>query len=62
MNDFKDPQSVKDEDRRPSADIVGVYEEYALYSPEEEKRVLRKIDMMILPFVRLHPFLNQTGI
>lgn len=51
MNDFKDPQSPKDEYSRPSGEVVAVCEEYSFYTPEEEKRVLRKIDMMILPFV-----------
>jgi hypothetical protein len=29
----------------------------ATFTPEEERKVLRKIDMVVLPFVSGHPFL-----
>jgi hypothetical protein len=59
MNDYKSPDSVKEEGDRPSGDIVG---ECETYTPEEEKAVLRKIDMVILPFVRcLGHFFNPVA-
>lgn len=58
MNDFKSPDTVKEEGDQSSGDIVG---EYETYTPEEEKAVLRKIDMVILPFVRyLKPSLEPS--
>ena len=49
MTGHKSPSSVKDEDCGLSGDVVGSCETYTL---EEEKAILRKIDMVILPFVR----------
>lgn len=58
MNDSKSPDFVKEEGDRPSGDILG---ECETYTSEEEKAVLRKIDMVILPFVRYHkPFLEPS--
>ena len=58
MSDSKSPGSVKEAGDRPSRDVVG---ECETYTPEEEKTVLRKIDMVILPFVRnLDPFLKLS--
>lgn len=51
MNDSKSPDTVKEEGDRPSGDILGECEGY---TSEEERAVLRKIDMVILPFVRYH--------
>ncbi|KAJ5946833.1 hypothetical protein N7454_003672 [Penicillium verhagenii] len=48
MNDSKITGIIKDEDHQSSGDILG---ECETYTPEEEKAVLRKIDMVILPFM-----------
>jgi hypothetical protein len=53
MDSSKEQKSFKDEAHRMSGEIVGVCEGYEGYSVEEEKAVLRKIDMVILPFVSI---------
>lgn len=49
MKPPKDREKVKDEGHRSSEEIIATSNGY---NPEEEKAVLRKIDMVILPFVR----------
>ncbi|KAJ5670519.1 uncharacterized protein N7477_005882 [Penicillium maclennaniae] len=39
------------EENREGGEVMGVCEGYEGYTAEEEKAVLRKIDMVILPFV-----------
>ncbi|KAJ5098284.1 MFS general substrate transporter [Penicillium argentinense] len=48
MDSSEDKGSVTDDGPRSSGDVVGVSEGY---TAEEEKAVLRKIDMVILPFM-----------
>lgn len=56
MDSSKEHDSFKDEAHRTSGEIIGVCEGYEGYTVEEEKAVLRKIDMVILPFVSIHLF------
>lgn len=51
MDSSKEQEPFKDEAARTSGESVGVCEGYEGYTAEEEKAVLRKIDMVILPFV-----------
>ncbi|KAJ5123146.1 hypothetical protein N7448_009243 [Penicillium atrosanguineum] len=51
MDSSKEHESFKNEAQRTSGEIIGVCEGYAGYTAEEEKAVLRKIDMVILPFM-----------
>lgn len=51
MDSSKEQKSFKDEAARTSGEMAGVCEGYEGYTAEEEKAVLRKIDMVILPFV-----------
>ncbi|KAJ5690418.1 hypothetical protein N7462_004810 [Penicillium macrosclerotiorum] len=48
MDSLKDPGPAKDEDHQSNGEIIGILEGY---TPEEEKAVVRKIDMVILPFM-----------
>lgn len=52
MDDSKKPAPEKDGGQSLNGDMMETY------TPEEEKAVLRKIDMVILPFVSLIP--NNT--
>ena len=61
MDSSKERKSFKDEAGRLSGEIVGVCEGYEGYTAEEEKAVLRKIDMVILPFVSAQLFLELRG-
>lgn len=49
MASSKNPSPSKKEDHQIDGEIIGMCDQY---TPEEEKAVLRKIDMVILPFVR----------
>jgi hypothetical protein len=49
MADSKTSDSTKKEDPQMDGEILGLCDQY---TPEEEKAVLRKIDRVILPFVR----------
>lgn len=44
----KSPMPADDEHEKPDSEVMGTCESY---TPEEEKAVLRKIDMVVLPFV-----------
>lgn len=48
----KPPPSVNDDEQEERGEIIELNEEY---TAEEERAVLRKIDMVILPFVRTSP-------
>ena len=50
MTDFKSSAQIKDESDKLSAEVMGSSETFTL---EDEKKVLRKIDLVILPFVCL---------
>lgn len=54
--DLKPTNTGKVADEAGSDERVGETVE-ATFTPEEEKRVLRKIDMVVLPFVSVHPLL-----
>lgn len=61
MDISKEHDSFKDEAHRTSGEVVGVCEGYEGYTAEEEKTVLRKIDMVIMPFVGVHLSLPRFG-
>lgn len=53
MADSKNSDSMNKEENRFNGEITGICEQY---TAEEEKAVLRKIDTVILPFVRANFF------
>lgn len=61
MDSGKEQTSLKHEAARTSGEIVGVCEGHEGYTAEEEKAVLRKIDMVILPFVSAQLCLELRG-
>jgi hypothetical protein len=53
MADSKNSDSMNKEENQLNGEITGICEQY---TEEEEKAVLRKIDTVILPFVRANLF------